>query len=138
MKDFSNHTNDKYLHSEITGKILQCFYLIINKIGYGFDIESYSNALAAKLDVVGLNSELNKSINLIINNKIIGEFKIDILVENKVNVMIISEERINQEHEIKLHNQLRNSNIEIGLLLNLYIEGEHKRKYFSNELKKKN
>ena len=33
--------NEKYLHSEISGKILQAFYLVFNHTGYGFDKSVY-------------------------------------------------------------------------------------------------
>ena len=61
---------------------------------------------------------------------------VDILVDNKVNVMLISSPQILREHEITLKNQLKLSEIEVGLLLNIYIEGEHKRKVYTNDLKK--
>ena len=49
MSDYTKNINEKYLHSEITGKILQGFYLVSNKIGYGFDIEIFKKALSIEL-----------------------------------------------------------------------------------------
>ena len=36
--NYQQNVNEKYLHSEITGRVLQGFYLIINEIGYGFGL----------------------------------------------------------------------------------------------------
>ena len=135
MADYSNNIDKKYLHSEITGKILQGFYLIMNKIGYGFGIETFKRALIVELEFLGLKCELDKIVELIYRNKKIGDFKFDILVENKVNLLIISEENILREHEVLLSNQLENSNIEVGLLLNAHIDGSHKRNFYSNSKK---
>ncbi len=134
MTDFSNNIDKKYLHSEITGKILQGFYLIMNKIGYGFGVEIFKKALIVELEFLGLKCEFDKSIELIYKNEKIGDFKLDILVDKKVNVLIISEDLILRKHEIKLSNQLKNCDIEVGLLLNAHIEGSHKRYFYSNNL----
>ena len=127
----------KYLHSEITGKILQGFYQVANKVGYGFGLEIFKNALAIEFTHIGLKYEPDKSEKIEYKGEKIGEFKADFLVEEKVSVLIISEEEILRKHELKLHNQLRNSNIEVGLLLNVYIESNHKRLFYSNDLKQK-
>jgi len=37
------------LHSEITDKILNAFYFVSNKLGYGFLEKVYENALVIKL-----------------------------------------------------------------------------------------
>ena len=137
MKDYSKNINKKYLHSEITGKILQGFYFIMNKIGYGFGIEIFKKALIIELTDLGLKCKSDKSVSLNYKNQKIGEFQIDILVENKVNVMIICEENILRIHEVKLSHQLKNSEYEVGLLLNAHIDGEHKRLFYSTELKHK-
>jgi len=105
----------KYLHSEITGKILQGFYQVANKVGYGFGLEIFKNALAIEFAHIGLKYELDKFEKI--------EYR---------------GEKISQKHELKLYNQLKNSSIEVGLLLNIYIESNHKRLFYSNDLKQKN
>jgi len=137
MKDFNENINKKYLHSEITAKILQGFYHIISKFGYGFGIEAFRKALTIELEFLGLKCEADELVELNYRDKKIGEFKIDILVEEKVNVMIISDDRNLRKSEIKLSNQLKNSKIEVGLLLKGQIDGEHKRLFFSNDNKQK-
>ena len=137
MKDYSNTIDTKYLHSEITGKILQGFYLIMNKIGYGFGVEILKKALIVELEFLGLKCELDKPVELIYRNEKIGAFRFDILINNKVSLLIISEENILRKHEVTLSNQLENSDIEVGLLLNAHVEGSHKRNFYSNSLKDK-
>ena len=45
MDNYTKNINQNYLHSEITAKILQAFYIVVNNIGYGFGIEVFRNAL---------------------------------------------------------------------------------------------
>lgn len=127
----------KYLHSEITGKILQGFYQVANKIGYGFGLEIFKNALSVEFTHIGLKYELDKPENIAYKGERIGEFKTDFLVEEKVSILIISEEEILRKHEVILHNQLKNSQVEVGLLLNFHVESNHKRLFYSNDLKQK-
>ena len=128
--------NPKYLHSEITGKILQGFYTVCNKFYYGLPEEILCRAMVVELESIGLKCKANKAIKVNYKNVEIGEYRVNILVENKVIVKIISTEKITGEDEILLTNQLRMSEIEVGLLLNFSIEAEHKRKVFTNDLKK--
>ncbi len=136
MNNYSEKIDDRYLHSEITGKILQGFYSVLNEIGYGFGIDVYKKALFIEFQNLALNCESDKALKIEYKGEKIGEFNVDILVEQKVLVMLISQEKIIQKHKIQLSNQLKNSEIEVGLLLNFFIEGEHKRKYYSNSLKR--
>ena len=49
--------------------------------------------------------------------------------------MIISSDSISRTHEVKLFHQLKNSEYEVGLLLNVHIDGEHKRVFYSAKAK---
>ena len=52
------NTDPKYLHSELTGKILEGFYRICNQIGYGFELDVYKRALAIEIETLGLGCEI--------------------------------------------------------------------------------
>ncbi len=137
MMDYKANIDPKYLHSEITAKILQGFYTVINVIGYSAGIELFKKALVVELESVGLKCEVDKSQKVRYKDIEIGEFMIDIQVDKKVNIKLMSAERITRKYEDELHNHLKLSDIEVGLLLNVYIEGEHRRKVFTNDLKNK-
>jgi len=135
MKDYTQHIDPQYLHSEITGKILQGFYIVCNEIGYGFGVDIFKKALVVELESSGLKCEADKYVDILYEGAVIGRFQFDILVEGKVNVHLISSEQILRVHEVTLSNQLKLSEIEVGLLLNIYIEGSHKRKTYTNDIK---
>ena len=137
MKEFTAKTNTNYLHSETTGAVLQAFYAVCNKLGYGFETDVYKKTMALELESVGLICDLNKTMPIMYGGSEIGKFEIDILVDNKVSLLVIVSEQIERKDEVKLMNQLKQTDIEVGLILNFYIEGEHKRKVFTNSIKKK-
>jgi GxxExxY protein len=70
--------------------------------------------LIIELENSGLKCEPDKQINVNYLNIEIGNFNMDILVDEKVNVMLSISGKITREHETKLTNQLKLSEIEVG------------------------
>ena len=67
----------------------------------------------------------------------VGEYFADLLVDQSVIVELKAAENICEEHEAQLLNYLKATDIEVGLLLNFGKEPKFKRKYFTNDKKKK-
>ncbi|MBU0661166.1 GxxExxY protein [Patescibacteria group bacterium] len=127
--------NEKYLHSEITGKILQAFYQVFNNTGYGFDRSVYIKSLHIELQKAGLKSECNKTVEIYYQTKDIGNFISDIVVEDSVLLKICTKEELTSTDEQMLFNHLKVSILEVGLLLNFGISPQHKRKVYTNDRK---
>ena len=72
------------------------------------------------------------SIKVFYENKIVGEYFADILVDDKVIVEIKAARTLALEHEAQLLNYLKATDIEVGLLLNYGPKPEIKRKVFDN------
>jgi len=127
--------NERYLLSALTGKILQGFYAVVADLVHGLSIDIYKRALVVELTNLGLNSEIDKVIKIHYKGVEVGNYAVDILVNKSVIVKIIAIDKITVEDERILTNQLKLSDIEVGLLLNFCLEGEHKRKVFTNDIK---
>ena len=120
--------NEKYLHSELTSKILEAFYQVFNKVGFGFEKRVYVKSLAKALKNLELKNETNKEVSIYFSGDEVGKIKIDIFVDNKVLVKVTNHDEIeNRDAEI-LQNELRMSEIEVGLLLNFGRTPEQKRR----------
>jgi GxxExxY protein len=65
----------------------------------------------------------------------VGEYFLDLLIENAVIVEIKAAKTLSKEHEAQLLNYLKASGIEVGLLLNFGPKPEIKRKIFDNHRK---
>ena len=125
----------KLLHKDITNKIISAFYNVYNELGFGFLEKVYENALMIELNKFGLSCAKQKPIKVYYDEKIVGEYFADIIVEDSVIVELKAAETLIEEHEIQLINYLKATEIEIGLLLNFGKVPQLKRKIFTNDRK---
>ena len=123
------------ISSDITDKIIKAFYTVYNTLGYGFLEKVYENALIIELNKLGCKVEAQKNIKVYYENKEIGNYYADLLVDNSVIVELKAAETLCKEHECQLINYLKATEYEIGLLLNFGKKAEFKRKVFSNSKK---
>jgi GxxExxY protein len=116
-----------FKHTELTEKIINIFYRVYNKLGYGFLEKVYENAMMIELQKEGILAIAQAPIRVLYDNEIIGEYYADILVEDKVIVEIKAARQLAEEHEAQLLNYLKATNIEVGLLFNFGVKPEIKR-----------
>lgn len=121
-----------YKYSDLTERIIKCFYTVYNELGYGFLEKVYQNALVYELQNNGLYVEAQKQIKVNYKDKIVGEYFADIIVENSVILELKAAEAVVEEHEFQLINYLKATEIEVGLLLNFGKKPEIRRKVFTN------
>ena len=105
-------------HSEITEKIIGCAYKIYNKMGYGYLESVYEKCMLIELESVGFNVETQKSLKVIYEGHVVGDFVADIIVNDMVIVELKSVSKIIKVHEIQLVNYLVTTNKPVGLILN--------------------
>ena len=122
-------------HSDITGKIIEAFYKVYNKLGFGFLEKVYENSLYEELRTMGLFVEKQKPIKVHYEGKLVGEYFADLVVDHCVIVELKAAEGLVEEHELQLINYLKATEIEVGLLLNFGVKPQFKRKAFSNSNK---
>lgn len=128
---------EEYLHQELTSKIISCFYKVYNTLGFGFLEKVYENALLIELTNNGISAERQKPINVHYEDKIVGEYFADLIINNKVILELKAAECLIEEHELQLINYLKATDIELGLLLNFGKKPEIRRKIFSNSDQRK-
>ena len=126
---------NNYLHSEITDQIIKAYYIVYNKLGYGFLEKVYESAMMIELNRLGLYCDRQKQLNVFYDDLIIGEYYADILVNNLVIVELKAAESLCYEHECQLINYLRASDLEVGLLFNFGKEPKFTRKVLTAEFK---
>lgn len=122
-----------YKYSDLTEKIIKCFYKVYNALGYGFLEKVYQNALLIELHNAGLFVQAQKQIKVFYNESVVGEYYADIIVNDCVILELKAAEAVVEEHEFQLINYLKATDIEVGLLLNFGKKPEIRRKIFTNE-----
>jgi GxxExxY protein len=117
-------------HEELTHKIIGCAYNVFNQLGFGFLENIYHKAMVIELTKNGLHYEAEKPLKVYYDNQVIGDYYIDLYVENTVVVELKSVENMTKQHEVQLLNYLSGTKKDIGLLINFGPSGvEIKRKY---------
>jgi len=123
------------LHSEITQTIIQAFYKVYNKLGYGFLEKEYENAMYIELRKSGLQCTQQQLIEVFYEKEVVGHYYSDLLVDNLVIIELKAAETLCEAHEYQLLNSLKATEIEVGLLLNFGKKPKLLRKIFTNNRK---
>ncbi len=119
-----------YLFEELTQEIIRCCYNVYDELGSGFLESVYENALALELESVGLKVEQQKGLDIFYKGNVVGNFRTDLVVEDKVIIELKAVSNILKVHEVQLVNYLKGSRIKVGLIVNFGEELKFKRKYF--------
>lgn len=104
--------------NEITQKILGCAYKVSNSLGIGFVEKVYENALAHILRTDGLVVAQQHPVKVTFEGVVVGEFFVDLLVEERVLVELKAVSTLMQEHTAQALNYLRATGLEVCLLIN--------------------
>ena len=93
-------------HQDLTAKIIECAYKVHNKLGFGFLESVYQNALMIELNKAGLSAEPQSPIKVFYEERIVGDFIADIIVEGKVILELKAVKELHPAHEAQVEGQL--------------------------------
>ena len=102
----------------ITEKIIGCAINVHKQLGPGLLESIYESALNIELNKSGLELERQKRVDVRYDGIIIGEHRLDLLVENKVVVELKSVERFDPVFQAQLLSYLKLGGYPVGLLIN--------------------
>lgn len=122
-------------HSEITELILKAFYHVYGELGYGFSEKIYENSTLIACRKLGLSVVQQAPIKVYFDSFLVGEYVVDLLVNELVIVELKAAKTLAEEHEAQLLNYQKATPYEVGLLLNFGPHPQTKRKVFDNSLK---
>ena len=119
---------NKILYKDISEKIIGAFYSVYNEFGNGFLESVYEKALIIEFTERNLSAEAQKSLVVKYHNQLIGEFRADIVVENKIIIEVKAVSQVNRSHEAQLLNYLKVTGLRVGFLVNFGKQLEFKRR----------
>jgi GxxExxY protein len=122
------------LEEALTHKVIGAFFDVYNALGYGFLEAVYARALELELTRRGLRVAREVSVNVWYSDEIVGQYRADLLVENRVLLELKANRVLATPDRAQLLNCLRASDLEIGLLLNFGLRPAFLRVVASNEL----
>jgi len=107
----------RLLHGAITDRIIRVFYDVHSELGAGHLESVYANAMAIAMKDAGLHFEREVKIAVYFRGRAIGMFKADVLVESVVMLEYKAGRQLDPAWEEQLLNYLRNTRVELGLML---------------------
>jgi len=115
---------------DITQRIIGSAFRVFNTLGFGFLESVYQKALSIELSKQSFNHETESPLKVYYNGQVVGDFYVDLFVEDQIIVELKSVRVLNKAHEVQLVNYLTATQKNVGLLINFGPEGvEVKRKY---------
>ncbi len=106
------------LHREVTEKIIGAALEVHQQLGYGFLERVYQRAMQVELLRRGCQAEIEKRIQVLYKNVVVGDYDADLLVDDCVIVEIKISPEYDKRDEAQLLNELKATGQKVGLLLN--------------------
>ncbi|GLR64675.1 GxxExxY protein [Marinospirillum insulare] len=103
---------------DLVYKIQGAVFEVYRTLGAGFLEQVYQKALLAELKLVGLNAASEQGIDVFYKGEIVGEYRADIIVENRVLLELKAQQVLPVTAEPQLINYLKATGIKVGLLIN--------------------
>lgn len=123
-------------HRELSERVIGVYFDIYNELGHGFLESVYEEAFSVALAEAGIFFQRQLALPVWFRGHKIGEFRADLVVENKIIVELKTGARMDLQWEKQTLNYLRCTEIEVALLFNFGPSAEFRRYAFSNEGKK--
>ena len=103
---------------ELTERIIGAAIAVHKALGPGFLESAYEEALAIEFDFLEIRYERQKSIPLMYRGQIIGEHRLDFLVEKSVVVELKAIQAFEDVHFAIVRSYLKACSLQSGLLIN--------------------
>ncbi|MBI4458775.1 MAG: GxxExxY protein [Acidobacteria bacterium] len=104
--------------NRLTERIIGCAIEVHRHLGPGLLETTYEAALCIELETAGLQFQRQPIFPVIYKGRTIGEYRLDLLVEDKAVVEIKSVERFDPVFEAQVLTYLRVTDKKVGLLIN--------------------
>ena len=112
---------------ELTEKIIGCAMEVHRHLGPGLLEATYEAALCVELELAGLKFQRQVSYPIVYKGRTLGEYRIDLIVEDVVVVEIKSVERFDPVFEAQVSTYLKISRKKVGLLINFQLAATERR-----------
>ncbi len=116
---------------DCTREIIAAAYAVHKRLGGGFLEKVYENALAIELMKHGFTVSQQVPVPVMYDGHRVGEYFVDLLVENRVICELKAIESLTRRHEAQVVNYLVATGFETGLLINFADSVSVKRKFRS-------
>ncbi len=122
-------------HDDLTQRIIGVFFDVYNELGYGFLESVYREAMRLALHQEGLRASAEVPVSVEFRGVVVGMFRADLVVEDRVLIELKTCEVLAREHESQTLHYLKATKIEVALLMNFGPVPKFKRLVMGNDIK---
>lgn len=123
----------EYKYSDITEKILRAAMHVHSILGNGFQKVIYQRALEIEFRLLGIEYGREVSIPVFYKTELIGERRVDFLIEGKICVELKALVKLENVHLAQGKNYLEAFNLEVGLLINFGANSLEWKRLYNNK-----
>ena len=106
------------MHGAVTREIIGAFFDIYNELGHEFAEAVHQRAMPIVLAERGVRTEVERPLSIHFRGVVIGEYRVDLVVDDSVVVECKVATKILPVHEAQLLNYLKATGLNVGLILN--------------------
>jgi GxxExxY protein len=110
--------NENIIYKDLSYKIIELAFEVHNELGCGFLEKVYENALMILLNRENIPARQQAPADVYFQDKIVGKYFSDILVDNKLILELKTVDVIANIHKAQVLNYLRATGLKLGLILN--------------------
>jgi GxxExxY protein len=104
--------------SDLSGRVIGCYFRVYNDLGPGFVEAVYAGALALEFAAAGIQAEPEVAIEVFYREGLVGSFRADFIVEGQILLELKAVTSLVEAHSAQVLNYLAASSIELALLFN--------------------
>ena len=109
---------ESIVYRELSYKIIELALEVHNELGCGFLEKVYENALMVLFERENIPARQQAAADVYFQERVIGQYFADILVDNKMILELKTVESITNVHKAQVMNYLRATSLRLGLILN--------------------
>lgn len=108
----------EFLYKELTYKLQGCFFSVYNALGFGHKETVYQKAPEIELKKNQIVFEPQKILNIYYNKERVGNYRPDLVIDNKIIVEIKAVDFVPKDYEKQLLYYLKGTEYKLGYLVN--------------------
>jgi len=112
------NTNEKLIYKELSFTVMEAVFEVHNVLGPGYSENIYEEALAKEFKMRKIPFERQKSIEVKYKGEKVGEYKLDMVIDEKILLEFKAVTELNSIFESQLISYLKATGIKLGILIN--------------------
>ena len=110
--------SEKIVYKELSYRIMEAVFEVHKTLGPGYSEPIYEEALFREFGFKGMKVERQKIIDVFYKGEKIGEYRVDMVVEDKIILELKAVSELNEIFESQLFSYLKATGYKLGILIN--------------------